>query len=295
MNKKLPLLTMLIIIFITASIIPQTTANTSIVDASQPFRLFKFNTTTEIIIDSKVLPDEPLIPEISENIQGTLKFKFEKPPFFPEILIGTKIGNWIMYRDIQADMNATIKLIVDYNPDWCNVELDNTAFTIVNISTDYKEIDFNININLTNEALAFEEDNIIIKANFTPEANWGLIASGDSIKIPITVAYNPDIAYEIENHTIEIPPTKKTTIPIKITNKANGNTTVYFEIKDVPKDWNVTSNTSTINLLIGETKTAYLNVTSEKYFTNDTVEIELTPVSTKDKSLKGSSTSIVLL
>ena len=111
--------------------------------ALDDIRILEFETETEISIDNETLPDFPiaLIPgESINNIEATVKFKFDTPSFFPNFIIGTKIGNWVMFRDTEHDMSVSLSLSAD-EVDWVNIELPE-KITIESIGTSFKESTF---------------------------------------------------------------------------------------------------------------------------------------------------------
>jgi len=266
-----------------------TTAHTSTIGTSTgSFRFFWFNTTVEITVDDPSLFDKPLPPGKPTEVNVTVKFKFDTPLLFPKFLIGTKLGKWIMFRDFNANMDAEINLKAVSTQNWCKVKLEQDKVKIKNMSTEFKEVKTKLEITIDKGTIALSKSMIKLQGNFTSKEKWGLQESGDSKEFPVTAGYDGTIAYTVENHTVKIPPLKTTNIPINITNKGNGNTSVKLDVSTEIENWSISFNQTEIILGLDETKTVYLNVTPNvKDFDNETIEIKLLPMLTEDTSLQG--------
>ena len=266
----------LILIILMATIAPMAVAEDAELAKKQSLRLFNFETETDIsFVDASAL-DLPLLPNSSIDLEVKIKFKFETPSLFPALLLGTKLGNWIMFRDGKANMSVELDIIKE-SPSFCTLSFEDKLL-IENISTDFQEVKAKLTIKVKESAKALESGSIKLKANFTPDENWGLMESGDELEKKITVDYVGDLEATIENDTMKIAPTKTVYIPINITNKFNGETTVKTNVKSIPKNWTIAFNESEINLGIDETKEIYLSVNSTKEFDNETITVEFSPV-----------------
>ena len=292
MKRTICLSLALIILLVGSILAPNLSAENIKTQQKNGLRFFTFNTTTEIELLNTSELNNPILPNTTIELGVKIKFKFETPSLFPVFLIDTKIGRWIMFRDTKYNMTVDIKLQQDKTPSWCILKLDKDKITIENISTDYQEKTTKLTITIKENAKALETGKIKIQANFTPESKWGLTPSGNKIEKTITVAYQDNIETSVENQTIKITPTKTTYIPIKITNKGNGKTTVKTEIKNIPENWSISFNETNITLDINEEKQLHLNVTSIKNFDNETITIQFTPVLTENNSYKGETKTL---
>jgi len=290
--KKTTVLPLLLIILLLSSILSPALTAENIKIQNKNFRLFTFNTSTEIELLNASRLDSPIFPNTTIELGIKIKFKFETPSLFPAFLINTKIGKWIMFRNTKYNMTAEIKLQYEETPNWCILKLDQDKITIENISTEYQEATTKLTLTIKNNAKALETGKIKIQANFTPESKWGLTSSGAKIEKTITVAYQDNIQPTIENQTIKITPTKTIYIPIKITNKGNGKTTIKTEIKNIPTNWTVSFNETDITLDTNEEKEIHLNVTSTKDFDNETITINFTPLLTENNTYKGETKTL---
>jgi len=291
MKKTIKLSLFLIVLLISSTLVPTITAE-NIKTQNKSFRLFTFNTSTEIELLNTSKLDSPLLPNTTIELPIKIRFKFETPSLFPTFLINTKIGKWIMFRNTKYNMTAEIKLQYEETPNWYTLKLDQNKIIIENISTSYQEATTKLKLTIKNNAKALETGKIKIQANFTPESKWGLTPSGDKIEKTITVAYQDNIQPTIENQTIQITPTKTTYIPIKITNKGNGKTTIKTEIKNIPINWTITFNETDVTLDTNEEKEIHLNVTSTKNFDNETITINFTPILTENNTYKGETKTL---
>ena len=79
-----------------------------------------FNTTTDVSISG----EDSYVMNPGENMEldVTIKFNFVKPPFFPQFLIGTRIGKWVMFRDANINMTTDIALSLSH-PEFCTADL----------------------------------------------------------------------------------------------------------------------------------------------------------------------------
>lgn len=322
MNKK-----HLIIVLAALFIIPlfgnQVCAQNSIKESIfDDIRFIDFETTTEITIDNKET-SFPIIknPGESENkIKATVRFKFETPSYFPTFLIGTKIGKWIIFRDVDHDMSVNLSLSVVEKPDWVDIDIPKQV-KIENIGNNFKENSFEFNITFNKTAVALQEKEIKIKAVFTPHSSWGLKSSENYTNFNVKTNYFGEIyaGFNLSQNTtvvrFEAGQTKN--IKLGIFNHYNAKTIVHIEPSEEitnNKIWNLTLEQNEITLNIGEYKEITVNITAKKsdsYKNKETVfedkilkltpkayddqTIQKTPLVVKSPSLvaKGESTLIV--
>jgi len=287
MNKKTSIACLLVLILTFTTLMPATIAQPT-------FRLFKFETETDVELGDVTLFENPVSPGTSVEVDVNIKFKFEKPLLFPTFLIGSRIGNWIMFRDSKQDMAAEIELSVE-SPDFCTAKLEKSKILIENFSIEFNDpVKIKLNVTIKEDAHALETGKIVVKANFTPNEKWSLNESGDVAEIPITTAYKSDITALVENTTIEITPTKTTYIPIDIKNDGNDDAIVDLKVINVPKNWSISFVPNSIEVAADKTETVELNVTSIKGFDNETIDLQFTPKLSKDNSYKGKTISLSL-
>jgi len=303
MNKKIIIVT-LIVFLISQAIIPQVNSKKEDNSLLEEFdRLITFETTTNITIDEDTLPKGFLTPGKTYNgkdaINAKLEFKFERPWYFPEFLINTKIGKWILFRDTDFDMSVNISLS-ESSPDWIDVDIPkNIKVENINSLFSEKEFSFNFTVNQTAEALI--KDKIKIQASFEPEENWGLASSKNSKTFEIESAYVPKLEAEfigIANKSkIEFKAGQIKQLPLKIKNLGNGETIVQISSESFnkkSKNWNISVQKENITFAINEEKIINITVKVkdiESGFKNQ-FDIKLIPRSSKNQTQIGESLSL---
>ncbi len=308
MNKKALFITIQILILITVAISPKILAENQLfkLGDSDGLRIFEFNTTTELTLDKISDFDKPVALNSSHSVDVIVSFKFELPQFFPKILLGTKVGNWVIFRDRNHSMTVDIELNLEKIPEWCDAKLENTTITIDNITTEAKTITTQLNIKIDKDAPALEKETIEISAKFTPDSNWGLKSSEDNISFTILPEYVGSITaeFDLPENTTEIilSPDKNTTIPVIITNTGNGESIIQIELKEPQKDWNISIETPEITLEKGQTKKVNINIstpqTKEKQTMNLTLDITSKSTSeteVAEKYLQGQPVELLVL
>jgi hypothetical protein len=197
------------------------------------------------------------------EIDVNVKLTGELPPLFPNFLIGTKIGNWIMFRDPNQDSMVNITLSVT-SPDWCTAELQNETIKIDLFSNSEKTT--KLQVTITETAPALIEGEIEITAKFSPPDNWMFNPSEDSVNFSIIPRYVGSLDATIEPleglDEFIVPPDENTTLPLNITNNYNGETkvTINFEESGAEKKWNISLDQAEIIIPKGETKTVYITI-----------------------------------
>jgi hypothetical protein len=296
MNKKLLTISILFLLAVSFMIIPNSIASESSVFEPTGFRIFKFNTTIDLQIDTEPIKD-PLLPGTSVELDVTAKYEFSTPPLFPNFLLNTKIGNWIIFRDPDHNMSVDIGLSAEVAEDWVTATFTDETLTFDNFSTDPVELQTKLNITVSSNAEALESAKVSYSPTFNYENNWGLVGEGDETQsFEVVTGYVCEVKPEIENTTIEIPPEKKTLIPVEITVESNGETNVSIEFTgDIPKGWNLTLDKELVKLNSDKNVSILLNVTAPADFTNETINIKFKPALSKDSEYTGKETELSIL
>jgi hypothetical protein len=294
MNKKILFITIqIIIVLLTAAISPGVIASNQMSNQEQSsgLRIYRFNTTTELSLGKISNFSEPVSLNSSHSVDIYVSFNLETPHFFPKILIGTKLGNWIMFRDRNHRMAVDIELSLEKTPEWFEAELEDTKITIENITTETKTFETRINIKIDKDAPSLEKEIIELSAKFLPEKNWGFMASEDKINFTIIPEYIGSITAEFdlpENTTELILSTEQnmTILPVIIKNTGNGESIITIKIKDITENWNITLDAAEIILAKGQTQEVNVNIatpqTKQRQTTNLTVEISSKSTSETD-------------
>ncbi len=307
MNKKLLFIKIQIFILIVVIISPQIFAENDLLELeeSNSFRILEFKTTTKISIDNQFT--KPLSLNTSNSANITVSFKFELPKFFPNILLGTKIGKWIIFRDQKHNTTIDILLNLEKKPEWCDVEIEDKTITIDNITTVPKTKTTKVNIKIKNDAPALDKEKIELSAKFESNPNWGLTLSEDKINFTILPEYIGLINAEfyLPKNTTEIilSQNKNTTlIPVNLTNIGNGESIITIKIKEIQQNWNISIDTPEIIILPDETETININITTpktkEKQTTNLTLEItskSTSKIDIDEKYLQGQTIELTRL
>jgi len=293
MNKKIPNITVFIILLLTIFMLPQSASLNLTEAGNQSFRFFRFNSTTQIIVDDSSGLDDALLPLESVEVGITVKFKVNIQ-HLANFFLNNRVGKWILFRDGKEVPTATVSLTVENYPDWCTAKIKNNTVKIEEISDTFSEANTKLNISVDEDAIAFQKSNITLKATFIPDDKWGIERSENKIDVEIMTAYVSSIDVNLTNFTRKIPPAKSTIIPIEVTNLGNGETTVGISVKNQPDKWNISLDNATMNISIGKTKKIWLNITPIKNFKNETITLKFTPKSTSDASLEGETISFAI-
>ena len=289
MNKKTLFITIQIFIITLVIISPQILTKNLIseLNKSNDLRIFEFKTTTKISLDNDF--SKPLSLNSSHSVNVTVSFKFELPQFFPKLLLETKIGKWIIFRNQNHNMMVDIKLNIDKIPEWCDVELENKTITINNITTEAKTIKTKLNIKIKNDAPALEKGTIELSAKFESDPNWGLTLSEDKINFTILPEYIGLInaEFNLSKNTTEIilSSDKNTTLlPLYITNIGNGESLITIKIKEIQQNWNISIEPPETKLSPGKTEIININITTPQTKKRQTMNLtlEITSKSTSE-------------
>jgi len=295
---------MLTVLLIAPIISTQACANNSSTESSlEDLRILTFETQTQVTIDEETKPTERTNPGETKTLEAKVDFKFDLPDLFPKFLVGTKIGNWVIFRDTEFDNSVNLSLSVAKKPDWCEVEIPE-IITIDNIGTSLQENTFEFNVTVNNSALGLQIDEIQIKATFTPEASWGLLESSGIGNFSIESDYVGELLsyFEFSKNLSELTfgggETK--TLKLRIINHYNAKTIVNIEKILEDELFNISIEQEQITLDCGEDKVININITAiesdsyknEPYVLSTPDIIKLSPKASEDISVIGEQITI---
>ena len=169
---------------------------------------------------------------------------------------------------------ANLTLSVD-KTDWCDAELDiyEVEFDYNNI---FEEAEAKLKLTLNENASALQKGEVKIIADYLGQGSIGATSNSTTISFMPTYISNIVVEAELE-HTI--PPLKKTSIPINITNNGNGESVVSIQPLDQEK-WNITFEQEENVIGVGEEKQIMMTVKPPKNFDNVTINLTFVPLST---------------
>ena len=218
----------------------------------------------------------PTWPTLNSNLDVSWGEEVEKP-VIPRKEVRTLNLTLTYYVDVAGDIGqgmldryknspgalATVK-IVDYSP-WCIANLDLDTVEIP-ISEEKQESSFTLNMQLKDNAPAYGEGHITIKATVGKAAYIGGISK--EFTLDFIAAYFPIISTDLpEGNAMEIGPMDSAIFPIEVENMGNARTKIFFEIENVPEGWTIAV---TDDVTVGEKKgskaTAYLTVNPPRGF-----------------------------
>jgi len=234
----------------------------------EDIRIIKnFETQTQVTIDEETIPTERINPGETKTLTAKVDFKYDTPDFFPEFLLGTKIGNWVIFRDTEFGNSVNLSLSVTKKPEWCDVELPE-IITIGNIGTTLQENTFDFNVTVNNSALGLQIDEIQIKATFTPEASWGLLESSSSGNFTIEADMVGELITRLDplkNTTLYFESGETKTVLLEVFNHYNVEILVDIAIHEsilTNKYFNASVEEKQIKLDLEETKYIKINITA---------------------------------
>ena len=214
--------------------------------------------------------DEPIVPRGSIiNVKMDVYYHVTRGVLGEGILLA--------YRG----KNAFVKLEIVRQSEWLTATLaiDTVPFQI---STDYQSSTFNVAFQASENAPAYAQGFITIKASV---ANLGLIEGFEQeFTLPVHPAYKPLIdPYLPETNTRKIGPMDTAVFPIEIKNLGNAETIVFLIVESVPVGWNaIITSQVTLAEAEGSSATAYLVVKPPKGFgyhsEENTIKISMEPV-----------------
>jgi len=289
-SKRILLISIAIIILIGASSFQTSASGTKMTGIFDNIRILKSNSTIEVSLDVADIPSNPIDLNKTIEVDVDVKLTGELPKFFPKLFINTKIGNWIIFRDKNQNSTVNVTLSVA-SPDWCTAKLEHESIEIDLLSNSKKST--KLYVTIKESALALQEGEIELKADFSPPENWMFGPSKDTTNFTIVSKYVGNITAVIEPldgvDSFIVKPNVNTTLPINITNNYNGEikVTTNFESYGHELKWDVWVDPYEIVIAKGETKTVNIILkpptTDEMQKLNAT--ITLTPKSTSDMDI----------
>ena len=292
MRKKIIPISFIIVLFVMLSIIPQATADSSLLETSSTFRIFSFETDTKIELDEETVPNSPIKLNELQEIEFTVSFKYDLPAFFPKILLGTKIGNWIIFRDTEHSNTIEVNLSVEA-PEWCDAQLIEETVYIEDIGTDFKGIKSKLAIILAEDAPALEKGDVKIFAKFNTNDSWGLAFSENSTTFTVIPEYVGNLTAVIEQlqdvDEYFVKHNANNTLQMTITNNYNGESKVKLECDNDDSEikWNITVIPEEITIPKYSNKTVEIIIKTSSSPKKQSIQrtFKLTPQSTMEIDL----------
>ena len=249
---------------------------------------------SEIRLEGDTEIEEPIKPTESEEGEITVKYKLNIENFAKWFFFKRRIGRMVMFGlpyifKIIRLPKAIVNLSIIDKPSWCEAELkpNTVEFDFDNV---FKENTVKLTFSINETAPALEESGITIEAEFKYSGNGSLKATVNTT----TISFLPEYVSELDINATEIkeiPPAKKTTIPINITNKGNGETILDVDVVDPPENWNISIDPEGMIIPVDKESQINLVVIPPKGFGEETVDLTITPRSTSedvdDKYLEG--------
>ncbi|MBN2065538.1 MAG: hypothetical protein JW771_01870 [Candidatus Thermoplasmatota archaeon] len=291
MSKKF-----IIIVLLSLFLVATISSSTVIADEAQSTRLIYVD--AEIVFDAPASIDVPLASETTKRIDLNVKFKLNLGDLATRLLFNRRIGRLILFRSLDKTIpSATIDLTAEC-PAWCTATIEPANVTVA-IDNQFNEAEATLTLVINGTAPALEEEEITITASFS-NANWGIRDVTNSTTITFLPAYESNLTIDA-TEKIEVPPLNETAIPVNITNNGNGPSKVNISLGATTQHLNCSLSDTEVTIAKGETKEITLFVTpTKKDFTNLSLEVTVTPMSTSDASvdekyLEGTPVSFTLV
>jgi hypothetical protein len=232
------------------------------------------------------LTGEPINPLQTQEVNMKVKFKLEMSSIAKWFFFKRRIGRLLLFGPsyifkFKALPKSNLSINISGSPTWCsaNIDTDTLDISFADIGANKNstvEKTFKLEFTVNENAAALDNGEIKIQADFL--GLGGIKATTNSITIPVIVAYVPDIIVETESE-LTIAPLKNTTVPINLTNNANGDSIISI-LYITPENWTATFDQESLTLKVNETKQIILIVNPPKEFSNQTINISFIPKST---------------
>ena len=259
---------------------------------------------SEIRLEGDTEIEKPINHTKSEEIEITVKYKLNIENFAKWFFFKRRIGRMVMFGlpyifKIIRLPKAIVNLSIIDKPSWCEAELkpNTVEFDFDNV---FKENTVKLTFSINKTAPALEESGITIEAEFKYIGNGSLKSATNTT----TISFLPEYLSELDINATEIkeiPPAKKTIIPINITNKGNGETILDVDVVNPPENWNISIDPKGMIIPVDNESQINLVVIPPKGFDEEIIDLTITPRSTfedvDDKYLEGDpqSFSIILV
>jgi len=176
--------------------------------------------------------------------------------------------------------------VLEYPKEWSDVTLDDKLFDFIILENGTTSVTKHakMTVTVTEDAPAYEQGKILIGVHVDSINSLILPdvpAFNDEKELYILPKYNGVVdPYVVGSISKRIGPMDTVTFPIDVENKGNERSKVYFEIENIPKDWQAIIAPSTI-LEVGEKKTVELAIQPPKtlgyHYDREQFEVKITP------------------
>lgn len=293
MDKKTLLIPIIIIILLVTNLPKTTAAETQSTGILDNLRFINTNSTTEVSLDQTDISSSGVPIDLNKTlvINVTVGLTGKLPSLFPKFLVGTKIGNWIMFRDKNKNSTVNVTLSVT-NSSWCKAELEKKIIKVDLLSNTKTSTKLMVTIKET--SLALQEDQIKLKAEFSPPESWMFKPSENETSFKIISKYSGNIKATIEPlenvDKFIVKPNVNTTLPLNITNNFNGETKVKIDFNNDNPELNWSISLSQNEITIPKGKNGTVNIIIKPSSSKEMQELKgnftLTPKSTVDIDLE---------
>jgi len=253
--------------------------------------LLKINSELEISTEEEYSNNDFIIPpESNKTVNINVKYKVNLRPFLSNLLLKTKIGKTLVFKQFDFEPKINIKIIGESNVSWCYVK-SKTKTVSVNVSNNFQEISTDFQIHVKPEAEAFKKAEITFTAQ-SIVGEWNIKDATDEIKINIISGCKVDIRLSCIHFDV-IKPGETSNMPITVENNGNVETIVDVELANKLKTWDVKIDTESIKILPDGKKTVNVKIKTKSTNTKDEeARIRFTPrakvdLDIKDKSFNG--------
>jgi hypothetical protein len=239
--------------------------------------------------------EDPIVPRgkpstLSVKVEYSISKGGYLPPAFSDLALRMYSG-----------LRAIVQLDIVDKPEWAEVSLDKGDVTFLISDGAPQERTIVMTVTLDEDAPGYLQGNIKIKAQVvTMEKIFVPPIQGftKTFTLPVFPEFNPLVDPQVSENTKRIGPMDTAVFPIEIQNEGNERTTVFFSVKNLPKDWKAII-TNSINLESGEKSTVYLSVQPPRgfgyHYDSETIDVEVLPVRAQDKSNQGIPQTVSVL
>jgi len=258
-----------------------------------------FTPELELVVVSDY--NEVIEPSVTEEITFKVKFRLNMGSFAARIFLNRRIGRVIMFgfpyffKFINKLPKANISLSVDA-PEGCQAVLDKEEVEL-DYNNEFEEAEFKLSVTIDEDAPALKKMDVTVKADYPGLGRIGSV-SNQTDNISFMPKYESLFTVDIESDLI-IPPQKETIVPINITNRGNGESSISISIKTFEQEnWNITFDSEEITIDVGKTELVNMYVKPPVEFDNVPLTLKFTSTSTvenvDDTLRQGSSVESII-